>query len=175
MKRFVDGLHAVHTSRLQCELLINSSVIFITHNLRWYDSWSLGCGTKPSPYWHPSPCSPHSSRDRTESLEYQHGICHRSIHIFQPQNLFWIFFLGIAELKKAESDKLLDFFNFHIHSADDHYVRWKWTVGSVAMWDNRAVVHRVIPGTYKEPRRGVRTTVFGEKRETFPVPYFDLH
>jgi len=77
------------------------------------------------------------------------------------------FVTGFAELKKAESDKLLEFFNFHIHSADDHYVRWKWSVGSAAMWDNRAVVHRVIAGKYKEKRRGVRTTVFGEK------PYFD--
>jgi len=28
-------------------------------------------------------------------------------------------------------------------------------------------VHRVIPGSYKAPRRGIRTTVFGEK------PYYD--
>lgn len=47
------------------------------------------------------------------------------------------FVTGFAELKKAESDKLLDFFTYHIHSADDHAVRWKWAVGSVAMWDNR--------------------------------------
>jgi sulfonate dioxygenase len=78
------------------------------------------------------------------------------------------FVTGFAELKKAESDKLLEFFHNHIHSADDHAVRWKWAVGSVAMWDNRCTLHRVIPGTYKEPRRGVRTTVFGEKRE-YPV------
>lgn len=79
-------------------------------------------------------------------------------------------------------------------------MRWKWAVGSVAMWDNRyaflcrlffpsdlllsshfkpifppvsdacatgyrCTVHRVIPGRYKENRRGIRTTVFGEKRE----------
>lgn len=43
---------------------------------------------------------------------------------------------GFAELKKEESDKLLEFFRYHIHSADDHTVRWKWAVGSVAMWDN---------------------------------------
>lgn len=67
------------------------------------------------------------------------------------------FVTGFAELKKQESgwlifnilsedvrtpntlitDRLLDFSNYHIHSADDHYVRWKWQVGSVAMWDNR--------------------------------------
>ncbi|KAH8423403.1 TauD/TfdA dioxygenase family protein [Aspergillus melleus] len=68
------------------------------------------------------------------------------------------FVTGFAELKKLESDKLLDFLSYHIHAADDHYVRWKWAVGSVAMWDNR-----VIPGTYKGARRGIRTTVFGEK------------
>lgn len=94
------------------------------------------------------------------------------------------FVTGFAELKKLESgkhsnqaqygvlmnwgidwsiDKLLDFANFHIHSADDHSVRWKWAVGSVAMWDNRCSVHRVIPGKYQTgARRGVRTTVFGE-------------
>ncbi|GAB1209279.1 hypothetical protein APSETT445_008051 [Aspergillus pseudonomiae] len=75
------------------------------------------------------------------------------------------FVTGFAELKKLESDKLLDFLSHHIHSADDHYVRWKWAVGSVAMWDNRCTVHRVIPGRYKGNRRGIRTTVFGEKRE----------
>lgn len=75
------------------------------------------------------------------------------------------FVTGFAELKKYESDKLLDLFHFHIHAADDHYVRWKWQVGSVAMWDNRCTLHRVIPGTYTAPRHGVRTTVFGEKRE----------
>ncbi|RVX71023.1 hypothetical protein B0A52_03388 [Exophiala mesophila] len=77
------------------------------------------------------------------------------------------FATGFAELKKKESDKLLEFIDLHIHSADDHYVRWKWAVGSVAMWDNRCTLHRVIPGNYDAPRRGIRTTVFGEK------PYFD--
>jgi sulfonate dioxygenase len=46
------------------------------------------------------------------------------------------FVTSFPELKKEESDKLLEFFRFHIHSADDHYVRWKWAVGSVAIWDN---------------------------------------
>lgn len=75
------------------------------------------------------------------------------------------FVTGFAELKKVESDKLLDFFQYHIHSADDHSVRWKWTVGAVAMWDNRCTAHRVIPGRYEAPRKGIRTTVFGEKRK----------
>ncbi|KAG9228544.1 alpha-ketoglutarate-dependent sulfonate dioxygenase, partial [Amylocarpus encephaloides] len=76
---------------------------------------------------------------------------------------------GFAELKKAESDALLQFLNLHIHSSDDHYVRWKWEIGSIAMWDNRATLHRVIPGNYPSgARRGIRTTVFGEK------PFYDV-
>jgi hypothetical protein len=75
------------------------------------------------------------------------------------------FVTGFAELKKYESDKLLDFFHTHIHAADDHSVRFKWAVGSVAVWDNRCTVHRVIPGFYSAPRSGIRTTVFGEKRK----------
>jgi sulfonate dioxygenase len=38
------------------------------------------------------------------------------------------------------------------------------------MWDNRCSVHRVIPGTYEGNRKGIRTTVFGEKRELIHVP-----
>ena len=75
------------------------------------------------------------------------------------------FTTGFAELKRDESDSLLGFFRRHVHEADDHAVRWKWAVGSVAMWDNRCTVHRVIPGSYEAPRRGIRTTVFGDKRE----------
>jgi sulfonate dioxygenase len=45
------------------------------------------------------------------------------------------------ELIRILADKLLEFFNFHIHSADDHYVRWKWAKGSVAMWDNVSSVY----------------------------------
>lgn len=53
------------------------------------------------------------------------------------------FITGFAELKQPESDKMLDFFAYHVHSGDDFAVRWKWDVGSVAMWDNRSVnVHR---------------------------------
>lgn len=52
------------------------------------------------------------------------------------------FVTGFAELKKAESDQLLQFFKYHIHSANDHYVRWKWTVGSIAIWDNVSHVSR---------------------------------
>lgn len=40
----------------------------------------------------------------------------------------------------------------------------------MAMWDNRCTNHRAIPGSYEAPRRGIRTTVFGEKRKSFFFP-----
>ncbi|KAJ4289098.1 hypothetical protein N0V90_011440 [Kalmusia sp. IMI 367209] len=130
-----ENLHAVHTSRLQYDTIL--------------DLWGVGPNRPPIDTHHPAV--------RTHPVT---GL--------KAWNVNEGFVTGFAELKKAESDKLLDFANYHIHSADDHLVRWKWAVGSVAMWDNRAVIHRVIPGKYKPgARRGVRTTVFGEK------PYLD--
>ncbi|OIW34233.1 alpha-ketoglutarate-dependent sulfonate dioxygenase [Coniochaeta ligniaria NRRL 30616] len=134
MKRFVDGLHAVHTSRLQYDTIL--------------DLWGVGPNRAPVDSHHPAV--------RTHPVT---GLKALNVNIG--------FVTAFAELKKVESDKLLDFFAYHLHSADDHAVRWKWAVGSVAMWDNRCTLHRVIPGTYEAPRRGIRTTVFGEK------PYFD--
>ncbi|PMD15047.1 TauD-domain-containing protein [Hyaloscypha hepaticicola] len=124
-KRFVDGLHTAHTSRLQ-----------------------FGPNRPPIDTHHPAV--------RTHPVT---GL--------KALNINNGFVTSYPELKKEESYKLLELFRFHIHSADDHYVRWKWAVGSVAIWDNRCTVHRVIPGNYDAPRRGVRTTVFGER------PYFD--
>ncbi|KAH9230354.1 hypothetical protein K456DRAFT_1727412 [Colletotrichum gloeosporioides 23] len=134
MKKFVDGLHAVHTSRLQYDTIL--------------DLWGVGPNRPPIDSHHPAV--------RTHPVS---GL--------KALNVNPGFVTAFAELKKYESDKLLDFFAFHIHSADDHAVRWKWEVGSIAMWDNRCTIHRVIPGTYDAPRRGIKTTVFGEK------PYFD--
>jgi sulfonate dioxygenase len=138
MRRFVDGLHAVHTSRLQYDTII--------------DLWGVGPNRPPIDSHHPAV--------RTHPVT---GL--------KALNVNPGFVTGFAELKKVESDKLLDFFAYHIHSADDHAVRWKWEVGSVAMWDNRCTNHRVIPGAYEAPRRGIRTTVFGEKRECFIFGY----
>ncbi|KAK3987786.1 putative alpha-ketoglutarate-dependent sulfonate dioxygenase [Cladorrhinum sp. PSN332] len=134
MKKFVESLHAVHTSRLQYDTII--------------DLWGANPNRAPIDTHHPAV--------RTHPVT---GL--------KALNVNPGFVTAFAELKKYESDKLLDFFAYHIHSADDHQVRWKWAVGSVAFWDNRCTVHRVIPGSYEAPRRGIRTTVFGEK------PYYD--
>lgn len=117
MRRFVDGLHAVHTSRLQYDTIL--------------DLWGVGPNRPPIDTHHPAV--------RTHPVT---GL--RALNV-NPG-----FTAGFAELNKAESAKLMDFFEYHIHSADDHYVRWKWTVGSVAMWDNRWVGRRLISAQGKK-------------------------
>ncbi|KAH8780514.1 alpha-ketoglutarate-dependent sulfonate dioxygenase [Hyaloscypha sp. PMI_1271] len=135
MQKLLEGLHAIHTSRLQYDTTID--------------------------YYNDSPNRPpidtHHPAIRTHPVT---GLKALNVNI--------AYCTGFAELKKAESDALLQFLNLHIHSADEHLVRWKWAVGSIALWDNRATLHRVIPGNYPTgARRGIRTTVFGEK------PFYD--
>ena len=74
----------------------------------------------------------------------------------------------IQELNGQESSHILAFLREHLLQADDLTVRWKWTPGAVAFWDNRSVVHKALPGGYDVTlREGKRTAIFGER------PFFD--
>lgn len=76
--------------------------------------------------------------------------------------------IHIQELKEQEGAHMLAFLREHMHSADDLTVRWRWTPGAVAIWDNRSVAHRAVTGGYdKTLREGKRTAIFGE------VPFYD--
>jgi sulfonate dioxygenase len=70
----------------------------------------------------------------------------------------------IEELREQESNHILAFLREHLLNADDLTVRWKWTPGAVAFWDNRSVVHKAVPGGYNVTlREGKRTAVYGER------------
>ncbi|CAG8976829.1 hypothetical protein HYALB_00009093 [Hymenoscyphus albidus] len=141
MQALFEGLHAVHTSRLQ------------------YDTTIDYFGDKPNR----PPIDTHHPAVRTHPVT---GL--------KALNVNLAYCTGFAELKKMESDALMQFLNLHINSSDDHYVRWKWAVGSIAIWDNRVTLHRVIPGTYPMgARRGIRTTVFGEKLTENEPAFYD--
>jgi sulfonate dioxygenase len=74
----------------------------------------------------------------------------------------------IEELNGQESNHILHFLREHLLNADDLTVRWKWTPGAVAFWDNRVIAHKAVPGGYDVTlREGKRTAVHGER------PFFD--
>ncbi|KAI8625211.1 alpha-ketoglutarate-dependent sulfonate dioxygenase [Xylariaceae sp. FL1651] len=74
----------------------------------------------------------------------------------------------IVGLDRAESDVILNYlYDVYEHNVDIQ-VRFKWTPGTSALWDNRITMHNAswdYGGRY--PRHGTRVTSLAEK------PYFD--
>ena len=68
----------------------------------------------------------------------------------------------IVELTRPESDALLAY--LHAHSTKPEYtVRYHWTAGDVAFWDNRATQHAVV-GDFGDQHRVIqRVTIRGDK------------
>lgn len=122
MKKLLEGLHAIHTSRLQYDTTIVSAQSSLKRFGRERNSLSQD-------YYNDSPNRP--------PIDTHHpAIRTHPVTGLKALNVNLAYCTGFAELKKAESDAVLQFLNLHIHSADEHLVRWKWTPGSIALWDN---------------------------------------
>ena len=67
----------------------------------------------------------------------------------------------IVELEPAESAAVLSFLFRHIERPD-FTVRWKWSAGDLAFWDNRAVQHYAVPD-YEATRLMQRIVLKGVK------------
>ncbi|KAL2155778.1 hypothetical protein VTH82DRAFT_520 [Thermothelomyces myriococcoides] len=74
----------------------------------------------------------------------------------------------IVGLDKAESDLILNYL-FDVYEKNvDIQVRFKWTPGTSALWDNRITIHNASwDYAGRHPRHGTRVTSLAE------VPYFD--
>ncbi|KAF2015224.1 TauD-domain-containing protein [Aaosphaeria arxii CBS 175.79] len=130
MKTFLDSLHAVHSSKLS-----NESIL---------ETWS------------------------TLDIESHHpAVQTNPITGLKALNVTPGSVTGFAELKKKESDNLLEFLDYHIHSTDEEAVRFKWEAGSVAIWDNRSTAYRDISKSKTSSIATFKTLSFGAK------PYFD--
>lgn len=65
-----------------------------------------------------------------------------------------------AGLNNADSAKIFEVLQSYV-SDPENTVRWKWRMGDVAMWDNRATQHRSVPDFGDAPRQLRRSTVLG--------------
>lgn len=61
----------------------------------------------------------------------------------------------------SDSQRLIGIFNDHA-TRPENTVRWHWSPGDVAIWDNRATIHRAVDDYEDRPRVVRRTTVAGE-------------
>jgi alpha-ketoglutarate-dependent taurine dioxygenase len=67
--------------------------------------------------------------------------------------------VGMDEAEgRAMLDDLLD-----RTTVPDNVYRHHWTVGDTVMWDNRGVLHRVVPYTAESRREMLRTTILGDE------------
>ncbi len=67
----------------------------------------------------------------------------------------------IVGLSSAESAHLIGLFQSHITRLENT-VRWRWAVGDVAIWDNRATQHSAVDDYGDQPRILRRVTVAGD-------------
>jgi taurine dioxygenase len=71
----------------------------------------------------------------------------------------------IAQLKRNESDALLEMLFRHVETPEFH-CRFKWQTHSMAFWDNRSCQHQAMFDYWPNRRYAHRVTVCGDK------PYF---
>jgi alpha-ketoglutarate-dependent taurine dioxygenase len=68
----------------------------------------------------------------------------------------------IVELKRAESDAVLQMLFRHVETPELH-CRFRWAPRSIAFWDNRCVQHHAMWDYYPQRRHGNRVTIRGDK------------
>ena len=73
-----------------------------------------------------------------------------------------IFTSRIKGLRREESRALLDFLFAHVQRPD-FAVRWRWTPGAVAFWDNRCTQHYAVNDYLPHRRVLTRATVNGDR------------
>lgn len=78
------------------------------------------------------------------------------------------FVTRIVELDRLESRAVLDFLFRHVERPD-FTMRWKWTAGDIAFWDNRGVQHYAVPD-YQTTRRMQRIVLAGVRPGEMSVP-----
>ncbi|EFA72187.1 TauD/TfdA family dioxygenase [Cylindrospermopsis raciborskii] len=67
----------------------------------------------------------------------------------------------IRGLSTTESDHIIQLLQSYV-TRPENTVRWRWKVGDVAFWDNRATQHYAIADYGNQPRRVQRVTIVGD-------------
>lgn len=68
----------------------------------------------------------------------------------------------IAGLEKPESDRLVRYLFLQVHTPE-YQVRFHWTPGAVAFWDNRATQHYAVNDYHPHARVAERVAIIGDR------------
>ncbi|QLG72288.1 hypothetical protein HG535_0C06430 [Zygotorulaspora mrakii] len=119
----------------------------------------------------------HSSKEQAENSQKQGGVQRRApvthihplvrVHPVLKKKFLYVnraFSRKIVELKRQESDCLLNFLYNLVESSHDLQLRAKWEPRTVVIWDNRRVQHSAVID-WEEPihRHAFRITPQGER------------
>ena len=73
------------------------------------------------------------------------------------------FTTGIVGMDPEESRSLLNWLCDHIEHRPEFQIRFRWSPGAVAMWDNRNTQHYAVWDYFPQVRSGHRVSVVGER------------
>lgn len=138
MKKMLDGMTAIHTA---------SDAYTSETALEKYEC------TGPISYRH-SDCI---KANVEHPVVIRHPVTGRKALFVNP--MFTVAFKGMS---REESKPILDYLFRHA-IREDFQCRFRWKPGSVAMWDNRIVMHAALNDYQNHERLLYRTTVNGEK------------
>jgi alpha-ketoglutarate-dependent sulfate ester dioxygenase len=71
------------------------------------------------------------------------------------------FVKDLIDLPKADSKRVFELLQGYVTRVENT-VRWRWSVGDVAIWDNRATQHAAVDDYGAQPRLHRRVTVAGD-------------
>ena len=98
---------------------------------------------------------------QSTTYEAEHPVVH--VHPVSGERalLLGAFVKRLVGLSREDSDGIFRLLQDHV-SRPENTVRWRWTVGDVAIWDNRSTQHRAIADYGDQHRRLRRATIAGK-------------
>ncbi|MET3826015.1 taurine dioxygenase [Sphingomonas sp. PvP055] len=93
--------------------------------------------------------------------ETEHPVVHVHPETQERVLLLGSFVKSFVGLNREDSARIFSILQDHI-TKPENTVRWRWTPGDVAIWDNRATQHRAIADFGKQRRLLRRATIAGQ-------------
>ena len=102
----------------------------------------------------------HAQLSKKQVIETEHPLVHVHPQTGERALLLGHFVKRLVGFNSADSARLLAILHDHA-TAHENIVRWRWQQGDVAIWDNRATLHKAVDD-YNDTQRVVRrVTVSG--------------